>query len=258
VQGPAGVLAVVLFEIALGSLALLWAAPLWGVVRPGFFKLAGATVAACAGLAWLAGHTALEAAGADGRAAARWLGVFAVAVLVWQALVYAPLGRRSRIGRWAGMAAVLPGLAAVWPLAALGGRPLAGAVALLAGALFLGATTDGLLLGHWYLIDRRLSNRPILALATWLIAGIAAALVSAVLGGERGGRVDQSLSPLLAFPNLTVWLAVGLVLVCALIAGFIRVLVRGGSIQAATGMFYLAVVMALAAEFAAKVYFFPA
>jgi hypothetical protein len=169
-----------------------------------------------------------------------------------------PVAGTTELGRWAGIAAVLPGLAAVWPLAALSGRPLAGAVALLTGALFLGATTDGLLLGPWYLVDRRLSNRPILSLANWLIVGIAAALVSAVLGGERGGRVDQSLSPLLAFPNLTVWLAVGLVLVCALIAGFIRVLVRGGSIQAATGMFYLAVVMALAAEFAAKVYFFPA
>jgi hypothetical protein len=292
VSGPTGVIAVVLFEIALGSLALLWLAPLWGVVRPGFFKLVGATVLACAGLAWLAGHTALEAAGPDGRAAARWLASFAVAALLWQVLVYARVGSRPRVGaavgaagspapagtgkpegrqgptspvagttelgRWAGIAAVLPGLAAVWPLAALSGRPLAGAVALLTGALFLGATTDGLLLGHWYLVDRRLSNRPILALANWLIVGIAAALVSAVLGGERGGRVDQSLSPLLAFPNLTVWLAVGLVLVCALIAGFIRVLVRGGSIQAATGMFYLAVVMALAAEFAAKVYFFPA
>jgi hypothetical protein len=292
VSGPTGVIAVVLFEIALGSLALLWLAPLWGVVRPGFFKLVGATVVTCAGLAWLAGHTALEAAGPDGRAAARWLASFAVAALLWQVLVYARVGSRPRVGaavgaagspapagtgqpegrqgptspvagttelgRWAGIAAVLPGLAAVWPLAALSGRPLAGAVALLTGALFLGATTEGLLLGHWYLVDRRLSNRPILSLANWLIVGIAAALVSAVLGGERGGRVDQSLSPLLAFPNLTVWLAVGLVLVCALIAGFIRVLVRGGSIQAATGMFYLAVVMALAAEFAAKVYFFPA
>jgi hypothetical protein len=292
VSGPTGVIAVVLFEIALGSLALLWLAPLWGVVRPGFFKLVGATVVTCAGLAWLAGHTALEAAGPDGRAAARWLASFAVAALLWQVLVYARVGSRPRVGaavgaagspapagtgqpegrqgptspvagttelgRWAGIAAVLPGLAAVWPLAALSGRPLAGAVALLTGALFLGATTDGLLLGHWYLVDRRLSNRPILSLANWLIVGIAAALVSAVLGGEHGGRVDQSLSPLLAFPNLTVWLAVGLVLVCALIAGFIRVLVRGGSIQAATGMFYLAVVMALAAEFAAKVYFFPA
>jgi hypothetical protein len=254
VHGPAGVLTVVLFETALGSLALLWAAPLWGVVRPGFFKLVGATVAVCAGLAWVAGRDELAQAGATGRTAALWLGLFALAVLAWQVLVYA----RLAAARWAGMAAVAPGLAAVWPLAELGGRPWLGALALLTGALFLGATVDGLLLGHWYLVDRRLSNRPILALASWFIAGVAAALVSAALGGDRGGVVDQSLSPLLAFPNLTVYLAVGLVLVCGLIASFIRVLVRSGSIQAATGMFYLAVIMALAAEFAAKVYFFPA
>jgi hypothetical protein len=156
------------------------------------------------------------------------------------------------------MAAVVPGLVAGWPLAQLSGRPALGALALLTGALFLGATMDGLLLGHWYLVDRRLSNRPIAALATWLVAGVAAALVSAALGGARGGSaVDQSLSPLLAFPNLTVYLAVGLVLLCGLMASFIRVLVKSNSIQAATGMFYLAVIMALAAEFAAKVYFFP-
>ena len=65
------------------------------------------------------------------------------------------------------------------------------ALALLTGALFLGATMDGLLLGHWYLVDRRLSNRPIAALATWLVAGVAAALVSAALGGARGSAVDQ-------------------------------------------------------------------
>ncbi len=53
-HGPAGVLTVVLYETALGGLALLWLAPLWGVVRPGFFKLAGGTALACAVLAWLA------------------------------------------------------------------------------------------------------------------------------------------------------------------------------------------------------------
>lgn len=253
-HGPAGVLTVVLFETALGSLALLWVAPLWGVVRPGFFKLVGATVVVCAGLAWVTGRGELARAGATGRTAALWLGMFALAVLAWQVLVYARLGA----ARWAGMVAVAPGLVAAWPLAQLSGRPGLGAVALLTGALFLGATVDGLLLGHWYLVDRRLSNRPILALASWFGAGVAAALVSAALGGDRGGAVDRSLSPLLAFPNLTVYLAVGLVLVCGLIASFIHVLVRGGSIQAATGMFYLAVVMALAAEFAAKVHFFPA
>ena len=205
VHGPVGVVTVVLYETALGGLALLW------------------------------------------------LGVFAAAVLLWQVLLYA----RAGAARWVGVAAVLPGLVAGWPLAELSGRPALGLLALATGALFLGATVDGLLLGHWYLVDRRLSNRPITALAAWLVAGVAAALVSAALGGARGGAVDQALSPLLAFPNLTVYLAVGLVLVCGLMASFIRVLVRGNSIQAATGMFYLAVIMALAAEFAAKVYFFP-
>jgi hypothetical protein len=185
--------------------------------------------------------------------AALWLGLFAAAIGVWQVLLYA----RVPAARWAGMAAVVPGLVAGWPLAQLSGRPALGALALVTGALFLGATMDGLLLGHWYLVDRRLSNRPIAALATWLVAGVAAALVSAALGGARGSAVDQSLSPLLAFPNLTVYLAVGLVLLCGLMASFIRVLVKSNSIQAATGMFYLAVIMALAAEFAAKVYFFP-
>jgi hypothetical protein len=246
---------VVLYETALGGLGLLWLAPLWGTVRPGFFKLAGATAFACATLAWLAGRGELAAAGAAGRTAALWLGVFAAALLAWQVLLYARVG----LARWLGMAAVVPGLVAGWPLAELSGRPGLGALALATGALFLGATVDGLLLGHWYLVDRRLSNRPIAALATWLVAGVAAALVSAALGGARGSSaVDQALSPLLAFPNLTVYLAVGLVLLCGLMASFIRVLVRGNSIQAATGMFYLAVIMALAAEFAAKVYFFPA
>jgi hypothetical protein len=169
---------------------------------------------------------------------------------------------RGRVARWVGIAAVVPGLVAAWLLATAGGSaagevPAEGVVALVAGALFLGATVDGLLLGHWYLVDRRLGNRPIAVLASWLLAGVGAALVSAALGGGGAGeQVSASLSPLLAVPNLTMWLAAGFVVVVGVLAWFIRVLVRGGSIQAATGMFYLAVVMAMAAEFSAKVYFF--
>ena len=77
---------------------------------------------------------------------------------------------------------VVPGLVAGWPLAQLSGRPALGALALATGALFLGATVDGLLLGHWYLVDRRLSNRPIAALATWLDGFVPWASVSASLG----------------------------------------------------------------------------
>src|SRR4029450_4082614 len=95
VHGPAGVLTVVLYETALGGLTLLWLAPLWGVVRPGFFKLAGGTTLAWAVLAWLTGRGELADAGATGRMAALWLGLFAAAVLVWQVLLYArgPAGR---------------------------------------------------------------------------------------------------------------------------------------------------------------------
>jgi NAD(P)-dependent dehydrogenase (short-subunit alcohol dehydrogenase family) len=89
---------VVLYETALGGLGLLWLAPLWGVVRAGFFKLAGATVLACAALAWLAGRGELAAAGATGRMAALWLGLFAAAVLVWQVLLYARAGA-ARLAR---------------------------------------------------------------------------------------------------------------------------------------------------------------
>ena len=254
-RGSLGTMAVLLFETALGGLVLLWVTPLWGVVRPGFFKLAGAVQVTCAGLAWATGRAALAGQGGAARAAVAILGLFALASAAWQVLLYA---RRGSAARWVGVAACAPGLAAAGLLAQASGRPLAGGAALVAGALFLGATVDGLLLGHWYLVDRRLTNRPIAVLAGWLLAGVGAALVSAALGGERGPSLDRGLSPLLAVPNLTVYLAVGFVAAVGLLAWFIRVLVRGCSIQAATGMFYLAVILALAAEFSAKVYFFPA
>jgi hypothetical protein len=258
VRGSLGTMAVLLFETAFGGLALLWASPLWGTVRAGFFKLAGAVIVACAALAWASARAALDAPASAGDAEAAGaavtaLGVFALATLVWQVLLYL---RAAAAARWVGIAALLPALAAAGLLAQASGRLLIGGAALLTGALFLGACVDGLLLGHWYLVDRRLSNRPIGALAGWLIAGVGAALVSAVLGGDRGDPLSQSLSPLLAVPNLTVYLALGFVAVVALLAWFIRALVRGGSIQAATGMFYLAVIMAVAAEFSAKVFFF--
>src|SRR4029453_4226436 len=104
-----------------------WRGPGGGGVRPGFFKLAGGTPLACAVLAWLAGRGELAAAGAAGRMAALWLGLFAAALGVWQGLLCAP----GPAAPWAGMAAVVPGLVAGWPLAQLSGRLALGALALL-------------------------------------------------------------------------------------------------------------------------------
>jgi hypothetical protein len=126
----------------------------------------------------------------------------------------------------------------------------------MAGALFLGAVVDGLLLGHWYLVDRRASREPLKRMGVLLLAGAVLAIATTIIGGGGGGTASPQFSPLLGAGVLTVALAVGLAALCVMIAFFIRALVKEDSIQAATGFFYLAVVMALAAEFAAKVRFY--
>src|SRR5918996_1212886 len=67
---------------------------------------------------------------------------------------------------------------------------------LLAGAVFTGAVLDGLLLGHWYLTDRRLTRGPINRMAWLLIAAVvletAAVIVGAITGPDRPGRSASS------------------------------------------------------------------
>jgi hypothetical protein len=157
-------------------------------------------------------------------------------------------------------ATVACGLGAVEALAALratGPALTGGIVAMLAGAAFLGATSDGMVLGHWYLVDRKLTSSPMRWHAWAYTASVVLALASAALakGGKPTGS-EASLNPLLLVSDLTLYLAFGLVGVCALLAFFVHKLVNEGSIRAATGMLYLAVIMALAAEFAAKARFF--
>ncbi len=115
-----------------------------------------------------------------------------------------------------------------------------------------------MILGHWYLVERRLSNRYMVWIA-WLnvgavVAGLAAILLSLTHPAPEFGQF----SPLLSIGNMTLTLGLGTLALVALIAGFnVRLANEGGrSIQASTGMFYLAVILAPAAEFAAKVRFF--
>src|SRR5262249_27492644 len=117
---------------------------------------------------------------------------------------------------------------------------VSGVLAILAGAAFVGSTWNGMLLGHWYLVDRKLSVKPMQWHAWAYTAGVALGLVSATFakGGKPTGS-EASLNPLLYVSNLTVWLAFGLVAVCALLAFFVHKLVNEGSIRAATGMLYL-------------------
>jgi hypothetical protein len=250
-------MALVLAETAVGGLAVLWATSTWGRLRPGFLTLVGAVLAACAALAWLAARAPLDAAaGGAPRAARALLAALAALTVCWLVLHLVGASRASRV---VGVTAVPVGTAALVALAVLPGAAhgaFLGVAQLVSGALFLGSVVDGLLLGHWYLVDRRASREPLRRMGVLLLAGSVAAIATTLAGAGGGGTARPELSPLLGAGALTVALAVGLGALCVVIGVLIRALVKEDSIQAATGFFYLAVVLAFAAEFAAKVRFY--
>jgi len=260
-SGATGVMGVILLETAVGGALVLWASGVWGRVRRGFFLLTGISLALCALGAWaLVAGDARDAAPALAAAADRaatGLAVFAGLLVLWQVLL---LAAPPVVARIAGLAAAFAGLAALVLLGLVRTDGAATAIAgLLLGSVFLGSTLFGLLLGHWYLVERRLSNVYMVRSAWWYIAGVAAAVAALALGTVSPGELPTlELNPLLAIPGFSLLLAGGLVFICALIAAFVWKLAREGgrSIQAATGYYYLAVIMAFPAELAAKLRFF--
>ncbi len=267
---PLGVMSVLLLEAAAGGAVVLWASGVWGVVRRGFFLLTGNTVALSAWGAWLTARAGLRgaleagvngglgvpASGAPARAAMGALLAFALLLTLWQALL---LARADRASRPVGLAAAALGLVAIVLVGlARGQRPFLAILELLLGSLFLGSTLVGLLLGHWYLVERRLSNVYMVRSAWWYCLGVVAAVASAALSAANPLPQATGFSPFLSVPGFTLYLAGGLVAICALIAGFVWKLAHEGgrSIQAATGMFYLAVILAFSAELSSKFRFF--
>jgi hypothetical protein len=262
VSGPAGVMALVLAETAVGGTAILFLTPLWGEVRRGFFYLTGAVILALAAGAGAAGVGAYDASAASaGRLAVTLAFGFAAATALWIVLL---MLRAARIGRVVGVLAVPLGVAALVAFARTTDVALGLAIfELLAGALFTGAVLDGLLLGHWYLTDRKLTRAPINRMTLLLIAAVvveAAAVVAGFGSGAKSTSASSSLNPLLTIGSSSSWIAVGMVACTALIAAFIRLTLRGTrptAVQSATGFFYLAVITAFTAEIAAKVRFLP-
>ncbi len=256
-NGPTGVMSVILLEAAVGGSIILWASGVWGAVRRGFFVLTGVTIAVCAAGAWLIvrGEAAASPSGAR---VALALAMFTWLCGIWVILL---LARQRAVAHVVGLAASAAGLVTLPLFAELRERAvLIGVAELALGALFLGSTLYGLLLGHWYLVERRLDQRHMIRSAWWYVAGVIGAMGGAALSAlnPAPSTAGTAFSPLLAVPGFTVLLATGLVTICALIAGFVWKLAREGgrSIQAATGYFYLAVIMAFSAEMSTKYRFF--
>ena len=253
-------MALVLAETAAGGAAFLFLTPLWREVKTGFFVLTGVVVLALAGGAGGAAVAGLDPGVAGGRLADVLAFALAGATLVWLALL---VGRARRAGRAVGLGSVAVAAAMLFAFARTSEESTAlSFFQLLAGAAFTGAVLDGLLLGHWYLTDRRLPRGPINRMAGVLVASVAVELVAVLVGGTGpgGATARQTLNPLLILAGSSTLIAIGMVACTGLVAVMIRLALRGprpSAVQSATGFFYIAVITAFAAEIAAKVRFLP-
>jgi small-conductance mechanosensitive channel len=121
------------------------------------------------------------------------------------------------------------------------------------GAAFLGAVTDAMLLGHWYLVQPGLSRNPIHELNDWVLrlwpVEVALLLVPTGMYQALTGTVSDGWGGTLTW----FWIA------CALttgILGFVtRIALREryySAVMAATGFLYLAILMAFCTDLIAR------
>jgi hypothetical protein len=256
--GPAGVIALVLAETVAGGTAFAFLTPLWREVKRGFFKLTGALLLVLGLGTWGAVGAAREAGSDAGRWAFVLAGAFCVVTALWLAALFV---RRAALARGIGFGSLPIALALLSALAGTSDRSaVLSFLQLLAGAAFLGVVLDGLLLGHWYLTDRRLPRGPINRFALALIVAVVLEGAAVVAGGFGPVESRPGFNPLLTSAGLASWVAIGMTATTALIAVMIRLTLKGEratAVQAATGFFYLAVITAFAGDLAAKVRFLP-
>jgi hypothetical protein len=254
VNGAETVLALVLLEWTTGWVAAAAWTQSWNEVRRGHFRITGYIVAALGICTYFAARGA--GFGSSTEADAQL-----VVVLVLAGLCFVYLGAQfltpDKAGWIAGSVAALAGsVALVMTGGLIAGWPTAlAALELLAGAVLLGAVTNGMMLGHWYLNQpglkpwalARLTQLALISAAATGVLGLAAVgrladatTEGAVLGlpgfGESFGLIFYFVwLTLLAFTGLAVWGA--------------RRCIKIKSIQSATGLYYVALLTAGVSEF---------
>ncbi|MGH2730872.1 MAG: hypothetical protein ACRDJI_09735, partial [Actinomycetota bacterium] len=187
-SGAGGVITVVLLEWTVGSVATAAWTQSWSVVKRGHFRIIGWSVAALALVTLVANGAATSSSAEDPgfqRAMVIMFAVLAVGYLLAQ------YGRTDLPGVVVGATA---GVAGTVALAATGdlieGWPhYLAALELVAGAALLGAVTNGMLLGHWYLNQPGLKPN---ALARLTTLGLAATVVCGGLGLVGAGRLTDA------------------------------------------------------------------
>jgi hypothetical protein len=142
--------------------------------------------------------------------------------------------------------------------AAVGGPYGLSAVRLVVGALFFGALTDAMLLGHWYLVQPGLARGPIkqmvvLAAIVWPFE-IAAYLWPVGMAQVLDGTIDDGFNGLLGWT----WLVCAATTIALLVVTWLALRERYYSaVMAATGLLYLAILTGFGADLIARAVLAP-
>jgi hypothetical protein len=124
---------------------------------------------------------------------------------------------------------------------------------MLVGAAFLGAVTDAMLLGHWYLVQPGLPRAPLLELVKWVqwlvLPEVALLLVPTGMVSVLSGEIDDGYNGLLGW----FWVA------CAATTLGLALVTRAAlrerqysAVMAATGLLYLAILTAFGTDLVAR------
>lgn len=250
-SGAGGVVALIMLEWTVGLVGAAAWTQSWGVVRRGHFRITAYTGVGLALLAILAMRS-----GADPVTGGPAAMIVATAVaaglylLVQWSNTDVPAVVVGALATGAGLAALgaAAGLLDEWPV-------ILAAVEVIAGAALLGAVTNGMLLGHWYL------NQP--GLKPWALARLTTlALVATIATGVLGLAAATKLAgaetdgAVLGIPGFGESFGLAFFLVWIALVGFTGAVVWAArrcvvikSIQSATGLYYVALLTAGVSEF---------
>jgi len=134
-----------------------------------------------------------------------------------------------------------------------GGNEILLTARLVAGAAFLGAVSDAMLLGHWYLVQPGLRREPLLELGIWLgrlwPLEVALLLVPTGMLSVLSGSIDDNYGGLLGW----FWIACALTTIA--LVGVTRAALKEryySAVMAATGLLYLAILTAFGTDLVAR------
>jgi hypothetical protein len=155
---------------------------------------------------------------------------------------------------WLDLVAPLVGVPGLIAAGVDAGDPaLLSVVRVLVGAAFLGAVSDAMLLGHWYLVQPGLARRPLLELVRW--TGLVWPLEVLVLLWPTGmfsvlsGSIDDGWGGMLG------WFWVACALTTVTLVAVTRAALREryySAVMAATGLLYLAILTAFGTDLVAR------